>query len=365
MKPFSLLFVSLFSMGAVQACEVRLSQGNVDYGQLNRTTLKAQEGAWRLPPRRLSVLVLCDAPQELALSFRALAKGLEGFALGAHGEYRLTLRQALLDGEPVNLGLQTGQAFSQARVEQVLSPNRVVVPVRAGAVAQGRQLGVQVQVDTWADERALQVSDATFWQAAGRFEVAGQQRELTVSASFAPAACRPHLGGGGLVDFGRIPAQRLAVDAQTKLSRRLSLNVACDGPTRFALSAVDNRAGSPMNVAGQPSGSLFNSNLGALATYTAHIYDDPVGDGALLQLVQGRPGGQYWHAGKQAAGASLHHDGLLLGFAQSGNEAAGPVAVTHLRASVGVDLYLAPLSQWRLTEDVQLDGAATVQITYL
>ncbi|MDE1165998.1 MAG: DUF1120 domain-containing protein [Pseudomonas sp.] len=364
MKFNHLLCAGLLGASTVQACELQLSQGDIDYGQLNRTTLKAQEGKWRLAPRHITLQVRCEAPTDMALTFSALARGQQAFALGERGEYRLTLGQAQLDGEPVALGLRGGQAITSVAVEQALRPQQAVVPVRAGAAVQGRYFSAQVWVHALADERALQVTDATVWQAAGLFEVAGQQRELALRAGFAPAACQPRLGEGGRVDFGRIAARRLAPDSQTRLTRHLPLSVSCEGPTRFALSATDNRAATMLVVEGQARGNVFGVGQGA-GGYVASVGNDALGDGAPLTAVYGRPGGVQWQASHRAAGSALYHDGLLLGFADEHRQALGPVAISQLNATLAIDLYLAPMRQWALTEEVPLDGAATLEIIYL
>ncbi len=360
MKTVALLLAGLVGIGGAQACELSLSQGEIDYGVLNRTTLKAGDGSWQLAPRQVMLQVSCPQPQDMRLFYRAQAAGPDGFALG-QGRYRLELGQALLDGEPVALG-----GVIDGRAKASLAPDRGAVTVKGGVPVQGRQFSVPVNVVAEASESALRVTDLTQWQAAGVFDIAGQQRDLSLRAGFAPASCTPRLGDGGRVDFGAIAAQRLSLHQPTLLTRSVALNINCEGPTRFALSARDNRAGSARVMKGLAPGSLFGVGQTALHTplgaYRARVAADSLGDGNTLTALHGEPGGLSWKVAAARDDAALHHDGRLLGFAQADSQ---PAAISQFNGNLAIDLFVAPLSELRLNEEVMLDGAATVEIVYL
>ncbi|EIK97821.1 hypothetical protein PMM47T1_04894 [Pseudomonas sp. M47T1] len=360
MKTVAIVFAGLAGIGGAQACEMTLSQGEIDYGVLNRTTLKASDGSWHLAPRHLTLQVHCPQPEDMQLFYRAQAASPDAFALG-QGRYRLELGQALLDGEPVALGgAVDGRALTS------LTPDRGAVPLKGGARLKGRQFSVQMKVVGEASEAALRVSDLTHWQAAGVFDIAGQQRDLSLRAGFAPASCTPRLGEGGRVDFGRIPAQRLSPHQPTLFTRSVALTINCEGPTRFALTARENRAGSARTLEGLAQGSLFGLGRTALNTpvgaYRARVAEDSQGDGRPLVALYGEPGGLSWQPAPANEGAALHHDGRLLGFTHGDHQ---PAAISQFSGNLAIDLFVAPLSELKLSEEVMLEGAATVEIVYL
>ncbi|QHI98724.1 DUF1120 domain-containing protein [Xylophilus rhododendri] len=84
----------------------------------------------------------------------------------------------------------------------------------------------------------------------------------TVIGTITPSPCVLTLSGGGVADFGPIstgtiktwpvetnPQRYSGLDAN--VVRSLDLHVGCTSPTRFALSFVDNRAGTVSGPAGQ------------------------------------------------------------------------------------------------------------------
>lgn len=371
MRIACLLFVGMGAMAGAQACELSLSSPHIDYGHLNRTTLKPQGGSWHLNVRQLTLQVQCPQPADMALAYTALAAGTGAFALGAGGRYRLGLSQAMLDDQPVALGQRSvpGQAPSGVGPQQPLLAQRTLVPIKAGVATQGRRFTALVQIKADVDESVLNAPDVTHWQASGLFEIAGTQRELTLNTAFTPAACTPRLGEGGLIDFGRISAQQLSLSDATRFTRSLSLNVSCDSPTRFAFKATDNRAGSQRLVQALARGSQFGLGFGpqraALGSFIARIGADALGDGKPLSALQGAPGGAGWQVVGQPQGPALHHDGGLVGFADRAGAEVAPTAIKQLDATLAVELYLAPSRELPLSEEMRLDGAATLEIIYL
>ncbi|UVJ45137.1 DUF1120 domain-containing protein [Pseudomonas sp. LS1212] len=349
-----------------EGCEVSISQTQIDYGLFNRTTLKPQGGELPLGARSLRVNVNCAQPDAMTLFYRAVPAGAERFRFGEQGSYALRLRDALLDGEQVDLAQVA--AAGQAGAAIAWLPDKGLTPVKAGNIARGRSFSARLDVSAWGDEAALGRGDAVTWNNSGLVEAGGSQRELGLQVSFAPAACTPRLANGGVVDFGRINAQQLARDSATKLQRTLALSVLCDAPTRFAFTARDNR---PKAVRAPSvevdAGALFGigkTRAGqTLGSYVTWIDRNASGDGNALNAMHGQPGGQGWLA--TTAAAFLYTDGRLLGFGMPADMAAGPTAITQLSGTLGVDLYLAPASTLTLTEEAVIDGAATIEIIYL
>ncbi|QHI98725.1 DUF1120 domain-containing protein [Xylophilus rhododendri] len=84
----------------------------------------------------------------------------------------------------------------------------------------------------------------------------------SVAGTITPSPCVLTLTGGGVADFGPLstatvkawpvksdPARYSGIDAN--VSRSMNLSVSCTSSTRFALSFVDNRAGTMSGPAGQ------------------------------------------------------------------------------------------------------------------
>lgn len=367
--PRPLTLAALLAMTPLaQACDLSLSRGEIDYGSLNRTTLKAEGGQITLPPRSFQLTVQCSSEQPLRLSYAALAADPDSFRFSDHGHYQLWLSDARLDERPVALGLVGGAGIgvaSSAR-EQRLRPEQALVPSEGGQALKGQRLVVKVEVRSSGQATAVHSPQASQWLARGSWRASGADGEMLLRASFTPASCTPRLGQGGVVDFGRITAGQLSLERTTLLQRSLALNVQCDGPTRFALTAKDNRAGTALAVAGEDSGTLFgigSTQAGnVLGSYRLRV-ETPSADRPLTPLL-GTLSGASWRTalGQDAA---MAHNGQWLGFVYEGEGSAGPSALEGLTAELQVDLYVAPLQQLNLKEETPIQGSATLEIIYL
>ncbi|UVL64268.1 DUF1120 domain-containing protein [Pseudomonas sp. B21-032] len=350
-------------------CAVSISQPLIDYGVLNRTTLKPLAGELPLGVRNLVLNVHCPRPQPITLFYRAAPASAERFRFGDQGSYALRVSGALVDGESVDLAslTKTGGVTEQADAVSDWLPDKGLAPIRAGNLVPVRSFSARLEIRAWGDESVFNRGDAVTWQANGLLDIAGVVRELGLQAGFAPAACTPRLGNGGIVDFGRIPAQQLARNSNTRFQRTLALSVQCDAPTRFAFTARDNRAEALRSpLTGFDPGALFGigttaagQSLGSYTTWLADI----LGDATALAAMHGQPAGLGWQPVKGAA--LLLTDGRLLGFGTTDELVAGPKAITHLQGTLGVDLYLAPADTLTLTDEALIDGAATLEIIYL
>lgn len=351
----------------IQACDLIISPAQIDFGRFNRTTLKAVGDQLYMPVRRFSAQLRCESEQDLSLEFQAMALGQQAYRLGDQGGYSLLLHNAVLDGRAVDLTrLSSTVQPPQSSGAQLLLPGQWVAPARRNAVLRGKQLSVQVEVRAWASPGVLQAGDAVLWQDHGTVRGAGAQREVQLQVAFAPAACTPTLSQGGRLDFGTIRAQSLNRDKPTVISKSLGLSVSCDAPTRFALRATDNRAGSAStDVGGQP-GSLFgigSSRAGhSLGGFTMRLEEPLARNNSRPVAVLGSAAAQGW---LRTEAPRLYHDGRLLGFGAAECPELGPQPLDGLSLILGVDLHLAPTNRLNLTEETAIDGAATLEIVYL
>lgn len=346
-----------------QGCALSLSLADIDFGQFNRTTLQVSGGELPLPPRRLALNLVCETEQELTLTYHADAAAGQVFDGGVAGRYQLQISQARVDDQPVQWA--AGGGSSPAQVGR-LERQRGLQPMRAGTVVRGRRLSAQVEVEGTLDLAVLGATQAQQGQAQGSLQVAGQRRDLRLRVGFAPAAYRPTLSAGGQVDFGQIGAGELHRDKPTSFSRQTTLEVSCDAATRFALRAVDNRAGSASERLGVLPSTLFGigrTSAGQpLGGFTAQLAPGTGRDGARASVLLGDAAAQVW---RYAPEGWLHHDGQPTAFQHAHTGERTPGAWSGLSIPVTIDLHLAPARQLDLRQDTPIDGSATLEILYL
>jgi len=351
-------------------CRLTTSQSSVDFGQFNRALQSTRAAEHALGERRLSLTLNCDEPADMQLFYRAVAATNERLRFADQGSYALQVGEAQLDGQGVELGLIAGPGQSPSQIAPRLDwrPEHGVVPLKAGVPTKGKTLSVQLLVNAWATEPALQVRDAVTWEAAGRFETASGQasRELQLRTRFAPAACELGLSNGGVVDFGRIAKSQLNAQQSTRLpGKALMLNVDCDAPALFALRMVDNREGSATVNSEIYYGLGVDPSANRIGLYALQL--DPADASAdsvpKLYRTDSTTGGVAWstsNASPIAMGANSY-----LGFTHLAGSQAGPVAIAHLSSRVTVEAVIAPTSTLDLSSEVQLDGSGTLEIIYL
>ncbi len=347
---------------ADDGCELQATPSALDYGTLNRTTLKPRHGRLWLAPRVLTLHVRCVQATEVRLRYHGQAAGARHYRFGDGGGYQLRVHDALLDGQPVTLRRE-----GTAAERSWLSPGQIMVPLQAGQLMRGRHLSVRIEVHAHAGNGEVQVSDTQQLQAQGSFELAGEQHPLTLLASIAPVACRLTLAQGGRVDFGRLPAQQLQRTAPSHVSQQLGMNVHCDAPTRFAFIAHDNRRTPALPLAGWPATALFGLAPApggeTVGGYALRVSPETHGDGQALRAMTAAGPGQPWSITPTAQPAAVQHGGALLGFGLA--EGQGPLAIRDFSGHLQVELYLAPRERLRLRDAVPIDGAATLEIIYL
>ncbi|MEN5236234.1 MULTISPECIES: DUF1120 domain-containing protein [Pseudomonas] len=357
------------TVGQADDCQVSLSQPQADFGRFNRTTLIKHAQELELGTRSVGLTVTCAQAQDLSLFFRAAQHNGTRFALGDQGSFAVRLDQALLDGAPVELGRFSapGQAPQASGRALDWLPQTWLAPLRAGQTLPGRVFSARLEVKGWGLPAMLGLTDALSLRAAGQVEAAGGKGHLDVMAAIAPVACTPQLGNGGVVDFGRIPARQLLQETGSRWQRSVSLSVHCDAPTRFALSARDNRSASVRHFPGLVDPTLLfgvgRTRAGqALGAY-AVSFDSVLADGASVSALQAPFGALQWLS--PSGPAYLAPDRRLLGFAPGNARQAGPTAMSQLNASLAVELFLPAAGALTLDEEAPIDGAATLEIIYL
>ena len=362
-------FTSLAS-ASVDECRFHLSQPDLDFGLMNRA-IRADSALERtLGERQMSLSLSCSLPTDMSLFYRAMAATADRFHFAERGSYQLRIRDAVLDGRSVDLGLigAGGQPPVATASNLIWRPGHGVVPVHAGLPLQGRTFSAQLELTAWVEEQGMQVRDALTWEASGVFEAVAAERsqETTLRASFAPAACTPTLSNSGVVDFGTLSKSDLNADSSTRLpARSLTLYVGCDAPTTFALIMQDNRQGSATVNSEIYYGLGTDDRTNKIGLYSLNVdpADAHADSFARLYRTDSTTTGAAW----SSASTSPIPIGKksYLGFTDSTGSTAGPVAIQNLTATATVDAVIAPLNSLDLSTAIDLDGAGTIEIIYL
>ncbi|APC15808.1 hypothetical protein BLL42_08705 [Pseudomonas frederiksbergensis] len=370
LAPLALSGFTPFAWASADDCQFNLSQPVLDYGLMNRAIRSDSAPERNLGERQLSLNLSCSTPVDLSVFYRAMAATAKRFHFAELGSYQMRIRDAVLDGQAVEIGLiaGVGQPPAETGSNLIWRPDHGVVPIKAGVPLQGRSFSAQLEVTAWVQEHGMQVRDAVSWEASGVFDAvaAGRTREATLRARFAPAACEPVLSNGGVVDFGKLSKNDLNPDKSTRLPpRSLTLRVGCDAPTAFALIMHDNRSGSATVNSEIYYGLGTDSRNNKIGLYSLNV--DPANASAdsfaRLYRTDSTTGGVAW----STASASPIPIGQnsYLAFTDSAGSNAGPVMIQNLSTRVTVDAVIAPTNSLDLSTAIDLDGAGTIEIIYL
>jgi type 1 fimbria pilin len=180
--------------------------------------------------------------------------------------------------------------------------------------------------------------------------------DLTVKGLIVPSACTPVLSSGGVIDHGKISAKDLNISNPTLIgTHTLTLVVSCDSAISFALHSVDNRVGSSISSSYYGLG-LINGNqkLG----WFGLILDNPVADGVAVQPIASFNGQDNWYREK------FWDPGLYMSVASMADDSQ-PVPVKDLSLELVVETSIARTDSLDLSNEVTLDGSATLEVKYL
>ncbi|MCS3509242.1 DUF1120 domain-containing protein [Achromobacter sp. JUb104] len=203
---------------------------------------------------------------------------------------------------------------------------------------------------------------ASFAAAAG---ANAQSIDVRVIGTITPAACTPTIAGGGVIDFGIIPAASLNTTSFTQLpTKSVPFSISCDAPTYVAITAVDNRADSAVtNIIGTQQNYIFGLSKAANANIGGYVMELEQGsftaDGKSVLTVSSNDGGTTW-------GVSTYGrlpQGALRSWSLTSN--GTPVAFTNLAGTFAVTAAINKAEELPLRDEIQLDGLATLEMVYL
>ena len=184
--------------------------------------------------------------------------------------------------------------------------------------------------------------------------------DLTVTGLITPNSCTPQLSGGGQVDYGKISAKDLSATGTTLLpTQTLQMSVTCTAPILIGLKAIDNRAGSSISTDGSMGLGLINGDQ-KLGKYSLYLRE-PIADERPLQAIAATEGGTTsWSS--QAFWSSQYLSSVAV---ISGDPNPVPTPVQNLTVGLEVMVSIAATDSLDLSNEVPLDGSATLEVKYL
>ncbi|QAY88159.1 DUF1120 domain-containing protein [Pseudomonas arsenicoxydans] len=189
---------------------------------------------------------------------------------------------------------------------------------------------------------------------------AASSTDLTVTGTITPVACTPSLAKSGIVDYAKISVKDLNLTTATNLgAETIQLTLNCDESARFAIRTIDNRENTSAPSSDINYGLGLINGTEKLGYYNLRL-QNPVADVPVTTL-QSNDKGATWGL----SGAGLVRQSQWMGF---GNQTAGvwaPDALQNLSLDVWVNAFIARADSLTLTDEVKLDGSATLQIEYL
>ena len=185
---------------------------------------------------------------------------------------------------------------------------------------------------------------------------AASTAELTVKGLITPSACTPSLSNGGVIDHGKISAKDLNPAQYTIIGNHtLSLTVTCEAATAFALYGVDNRVGSTDNPSDYGLG-LINGDQ-KLGHYVLML-SNPLADNVPVQTIGSTDQGSSWNKER------FLDPGLYMSIAAM-SDASQPLPTKDLVADLEVQTLINRTDGMDLSNEVLIDGSATLEMRYL
>ncbi|WP_079214831.1 DUF1120 domain-containing protein [Herbaspirillum robiniae] len=202
--------------------------------------------------------------------------------------------------------------------------------------------------------------------------VAGPTTELKVTGVIKPVACTPTIGAGSaVVDYGTITAGSLENGKNKVLdTREVPFSISCEAPVKMAVTATDNRAASKVTGLGSlvsatasensmfGLGSASSKNIGAF--HFTMKQGSFTGDGASVDTIGSTNSSTPSWSKSSTGGMSTDR---MLSWAPAGTTAPGSYKV--LSGTIGVTAVLNKPENLNLTQDISLDGSATIEVKYL
>ena len=201
---------------------------------------------------------------------------------------------------------------------------------------------------------------------------AADTAELKVKGVIRPSACTPAFTGTNVVDYGTISGAGLKKTAANVLPENtIAFTVTCDAATKVAVRAIDNKASTVVaglmtaintNLADKHAyglGAAGGKNIGAYSVRS--IVGSFTADGATPDIVADAANNGTW---AKSTYGRFNADGTgRQAFATTGSTVPG--SYKTMSGNLGVTAVLDKGDNLPLTQNIDLDGSATIEVQYL
>ncbi|HCR1551610.1 TPA: DUF1120 domain-containing protein [Pseudomonas aeruginosa] len=205
------------------------------------------------------------------------------------------------------------------------------------------------------------------------FGVQAEPLEMRVAGTITPPACTPSLTGGGVIDYGTIPVSSLSPTSPTVLGvKSISFSITCKEPTRVAIRVIDNRADSYfpryiLGISGLSRSSQFGLGMvrgKPIGAYGIQLQNSSfIIDGAVGGNRFSSNNGESW-SGPFGGWVSVGNPSML--FSWSVGTTSTPPAFKTMASQLNVSTAIASTADLGgVTDDIELDGLATLEMVYL
>lgn len=183
--------------------------------------------------------------------------------------------------------------------------------------------------------------------------LAASSTDLTVTGTITPSACTPNLSTGN-IDYGKIPAKSLNQTEFTYLPEAsLNLKVDCDATTAMAFRLIDNNP-----YQGSPFLSFGSTPTNVRIGLVMFEFTNNVADGVSVSMSRSGDNGQSWASTLYFQPNYLHTPTLPRDYYV-------PIPSQHYSTDLKVQGVIFRAEDLILTEEVPLNGNATIQVEYL
>lgn len=164
--------LTLANAALANDCDMQLSTRDVNYGAIHRGELAtgARLAPISLGKRQLTLTVICRQPTAIGLRFEGQPAGAEGYRFSGQGYFTVQLKDATVDGLPVQLApLSQSGGTDAAMATLMMRPDAGVVAFSQGVRAVGKVFSAQVEIDTYVDDATTRVRDVRVLEGQGTF----------------------------------------------------------------------------------------------------------------------------------------------------------------------------------------------------
>ncbi|MBZ9781434.1 DUF1120 domain-containing protein [Pseudomonas sp. REP124] len=188
------------------------------------------------------------------------------------------------------------------------------------------------------------------------YALAASSTDLSVTGTITPSACAVSLSGGGSIDIGKVSAKDLKPTSSTQVGvNPLQLTMTCDSATLVALKSIDNKEGTATE---DVYFGLGLTNAGEKLGFSMLAINQTTADAQVAQAIGSTDGGATWDR------ARVVNKTLLLSVGTAADPGT-PIQVKDVLMDMEVHTFIARADSLTLTDEVTIDGSATIEVKYL